>query len=211
MKVGIPSYIYPNETDWPRIIAAKPGLVILNPNSGPGETRDENYAKLYAKLVAARIPTLGYLSTDYAKRPFWQVANERATYESLYGPLHGFFFDEMHAKADRLPYYSHLCRRGVLNVVNPGAFPDPAYGRLDAIMMNYETDVQTYMARQPEPWMKTVQTWHCVYGVAGSAAMKAVVGTARGRGASYLWVGTDNNYNSLPPYFEEMVSLLSNG
>lgn len=103
--VLVPLYQYPanihtNES-FNRLIDVKrryetvPIWVILNPASGPGKRVDANYTKAIDRLQGAGCVVLGYVSTNYAKRPKTDVEMEVMTWLKLYPRTQGIFFDEM--------------------------------------------------------------------------------------------------------------------
>lgn len=215
-KLAVVSYHYPNASSnyidgyWERVIAVRPSFVIANPSSGPGLVRDPNYATLMLRLIEARIPTIGYLATDYAQKPLWVVENERRYYRGLYPPLSGYFFDEVAPEADRVSYHKALCRDGDFNILNPGRFPHPDYARTGAILCPFETDYETYLARQQPDWLKHYgQTFHIVHSIPDVETMRKVVVVAQSRNCGYLWACSDPaEYNALPEWFDELSKML---
>jgi hypothetical protein len=88
-------------------IASHPGLnftIVVNPASGPGSGAgpDANYTREIPRLNAyANVRTVGYVSTDYAKRNLSLVLRDISTYsawsENITSPglgMHGIFLDE---------------------------------------------------------------------------------------------------------------------
>jgi hypothetical protein len=80
-------------------------IVILNPNSGPGAPPwwpNADYVREIPKLNAQpNVQTLGYVATDYCKRPISEVVDDVASYASWSSNLgcpglrvDGIFFDE---------------------------------------------------------------------------------------------------------------------
>lgn len=53
---------------WSAAKAAKPGILIINPASGPGAAVDPAYASTTREMQAAGIKMLGYVSTSYGAR-----------------------------------------------------------------------------------------------------------------------------------------------
>ena len=70
----VPAYIYPagdGLREWGRLIdaASKVEIVaIANPDSGPGNERNLDYAAVFTEASSRGITLVGYISTDYAKR-----------------------------------------------------------------------------------------------------------------------------------------------
>jgi len=106
-KTGIlvPMYIYPadihNNPAYNRLIELKrrfemiPIWVIVNPASGPGDAIDANYTKAIDRLEGAGCVVLGYVSTNYGKRPERDVKADIDAWLKLYPRTQGIFFDEM--------------------------------------------------------------------------------------------------------------------
>lgn len=77
-------------------------LVIINPNSGPGNNTllDENYQREIPKVnQIANALTVGYVRTNYTNRSIHDVLDDVNTYASWADAdgnftLHGIFFDE---------------------------------------------------------------------------------------------------------------------
>lgn len=101
----IPLYVYPADIHtnkiYNRLIELKrryetvPMWVIVNPASGPGKEVDANYTKAIDRLQGAGCVTLGYVSTNYSKRPERDIKQDLTTWQRLYPRIQGVFFDEM--------------------------------------------------------------------------------------------------------------------
>jgi hypothetical protein len=83
-KMLIPAYFYPG-TLWDRSTNASPkvGVMIMNPNSGPGDKIDQNYVKAVDKAQQAGIKILGYVATTYGNKRLeestTQISNQQAS------------------------------------------------------------------------------------------------------------------------------------
>jgi hypothetical protein len=68
----IPLYTHPTDGTWAAVIRAKkaypdvPFVAIINPDSGPGTSQDQNYESGIKDLQAAGVVVLGYVTTGYA-------------------------------------------------------------------------------------------------------------------------------------------------
>lgn len=101
----IPMYIYPADIEtnpaYNRLIDLKrryetvPFRVIVNPASGPGTRVDPNYTRAIDRLIGAGCTVIGYVSTDYAKRPAEEIQEDIDRWVAFYPRVHGLFFDEM--------------------------------------------------------------------------------------------------------------------
>src|SRR5579859_2138294 len=68
-NVAVPSYFYPGSL-WTQMDSGYPteSLAIINPNSGPGASKDSNYANQVVTSQAAGLHVLGYVYTSYGSR-----------------------------------------------------------------------------------------------------------------------------------------------
>ncbi len=144
----IPLYSYPGSA-WGTIITQKaahpsvPITVIVNPDSGPGASKDPNYATWISKLDAAGVTVIGYVHTSYGARSAATVESEISTYKSWY-QVTGIFLDEMANVPGYESYYSSLTSYAhslgfSLVVANPGAAVPSSYvGTADVIVI-YES------------------------------------------------------------------------
>lgn len=133
--VLIPLYVYPSDvfsnSTYNTLISLAttysdiPFIVILNPNSGPGNVQDGNYTKAIDRLTGAGIEVCGYVNTDYAQRAFDDVVQDIEKWIELYPTIKGFFFDEVSTDSNTNQYYQNLYvytkNRGPFMVIgNPG-------------------------------------------------------------------------------------------
>jgi len=110
----VPAYFYPspNSTAWAslNVLAKKmPTTAIVNPNSGPGTTLDQNYVTAIAKLHASGGKVIAYVSSSYGNRRLSDVTKDINTYLALY-KVDGFFIDEMtnDTTAAHVQYYQSV-------------------------------------------------------------------------------------------------------
>ena len=99
--VIVPLYTYPTSSTWNTMVKVKtdypsvPTIVIINPASGPGSSKDSNYSDGIKKLQAAGISVLGYVHTSYSSKTASAVKADIDKYRSYYPSIDGIFFDEM--------------------------------------------------------------------------------------------------------------------
>jgi hypothetical protein len=95
----VPLYSYPDASAWTAIVQAKQAhaavnvVAIVNPDSGPGTSVDGTFTSGIAKLVAAGIVPIGYVSTSYTKRGQAAVEADIDTWRASYATVTGIFFD----------------------------------------------------------------------------------------------------------------------
>lgn len=111
-KIAIPLYLWPGYGStpcaWERILAtpAANPIVVVNPDSGPGEKAFKLFSDAVTKCQAVGIKVLGYIRTEYAKRDQSQVAHDLKRYKSWYN-VDGFFVDEMYHWGETLLTRTH--------------------------------------------------------------------------------------------------------
>lgn len=100
-RIAVPLYLWPGYGSlpcaWERILAtpAANPIVVVNPDSGPGQKSFELFKNAVDKCQAAGIKVLGYIRTEYTKRDLSLVINDLNLYKSWYN-VDGFFVDEMY-------------------------------------------------------------------------------------------------------------------
>ena len=220
--VMIALYTYPDST-WDVVAQAKsahpsvPVVAIINPNNGPGSSRDANYVSGIQKLHAAGVVVLGYDATGYASNSASSVKSVMDTWKSLYN-IDGIFFDEMANWSGPESYYSGLTSYAkslgyTMTVGNPGTDTLPSYiGTVDNLMI-YENPGL--------PPISALQSWHTSYDKSNFSMIAFGVNSIS---TSFLssasnYVGyidltndvLDNPYDTVPPYFGTLVADLDTG
>ncbi|GAA3489859.1 spherulation-specific family 4 protein [Streptomyces cremeus] len=159
----VPYYEHPTArpTAWQTLLAS-PRLygVILNPASGPGTAADPAFGDVADRLRATGTRVLGYVDTDYGRRPHAEVVRDLLRHRDWYG-VTGAFLDQVSAGPEALAHYRRLAvaaraaGAGSL-VLNHGTHPDPGYLRLADVLVTFEGTWETYRtAEQPPAWTRT--------------------------------------------------------
>ncbi len=220
--VMIALYTYPDST-WDVVAQAKsahpsvPVVAIINPNNGPGSSRDANYVSGIQKLHAAGVVVLGYDATGYASNSASSVKSVMDTWKSLYN-IDGIFFDEMANWSGPESYYSDLTSYAkslgyTMTVGNPGTDTLPSYiGTVDNLMIYEDAGL---------PPISALQSWHTSYDKSNFSMIAFGVNSIS---TSFLssasnYVGyidltndvLDNPYDSVPSYFGTLVADLDTG
>ncbi|MFD6420021.1 spherulation-specific family 4 protein [Streptomyces sp. NPDC060194] len=183
--------------------------VVLNVADGPGPAPDPPYVAAAAALRAAGVRLLGYVDTDYGRRPHRQVAADLDRYADWYA-TDGCFFDQAASDASGLRHYRRLARaaraRGCRTVVlNPGVHPAPGYAAVADLLVTFEGDWPTYAdAPGPPPWTADhppEKFCHLIHGVPPSRCGLAARTAALRRAAVHCAVPGHgpNPYALLPP------------
>lgn len=148
----MPVYVHPAAAPdlWRRVVEAAPLLraVIVNPASGPGTEVDPGYPPVVEQLRSAGVRLVGYVDTDYGRRPLRLIEADLAAYRDFYG-IRDVFFDQVTIGLDALGHYADVVVRARaagarLVVLNPGAPPHPAYIGLADVVVSFEGSWQDY-------------------------------------------------------------------
>jgi hypothetical protein len=210
-KIAIPSYFYPGPL-WTKLESGAPtvGLAIINPNSGPGSSRDPAYAAEIQRAHAKGIIVLGYVHTSNGARSAYAVKSEVNRYYAWY-QIDGIFFDEANVETcAQKPYYLSLynyvkAKGGAAKVViNPGTNIPECYIATADIILNFEDTYSAYVHWQPSGWevkYPASRFWHLVIGTPQSKLGTAIA-LSKGRHAGWVYVTPDvlpNPWDTLPP------------
>lgn len=150
---------YNNETSkWRQTLSGTDalGFVILNINSGSGDSAQEDWAKqaTYARNAGATV--LGYVRTTKGARPKAEVLTEVQQHRDWYG-VDGVFLDEAvngwsDEEAAQVPYYQdlHDTLKATYGdrfwvVANPGSNTVEAMLSAADVLMTYESYATTYL------------------------------------------------------------------
>ncbi|MEU9147897.1 spherulation-specific family 4 protein [Streptomyces sp. NPDC048349] len=148
----VPLYEHPADRpeEWELLIRSAGRLhsVVLNPDSGPGRARDERFAAVAGRLRAAGVPVLGYVDTDYGRRPHADVVQDLLRHRDWYA-ADGAFLDQSCAEPDLLPHYGRLAvaarAAGARTLVlNHGVHPHPGYAGLADLLVTFEGPWDAY-------------------------------------------------------------------
>jgi hypothetical protein len=186
----VPYYEHPavRPAEWDALVTAAPRLygVVLNPASGPGDRLDPAFGAVAGRLREADVRVLGYVDTDYGRRPLANVLRELTRHRDWYG-TDGTFLDQVAATESGFGYYRRLATavRGLGTgtlVLNHGTAPHPSYARVADVLVTFEGAWATYRRRPPPPWTGAGATLcHLVHGVPAGVDAAAL---ARERGAA---------------------------
>ena len=220
-QVSIPAYFYPGPS-WARAVSSSPapGMMILDiTSSGAGSAPNRAYAQAVARAQDAGVRVLGYVSTDYGRRPAAAVEAEVRHYRAWYH-VANMFLDEAATAAGALPYYRLLtgyiraADPGAVVMLNPGTYPSRRYMSLGDVVLAYEGPYARYAALRVPDWVDTYPAdrfSHIVYDTPGSH-LGAALRLAAARHAGYVYV-TDlagrNPYRALPGYWRAEDAIIA--
>ena len=216
----VPLYTFPSDPSWADLVTARKAhptvrvVAIVNPNSGPGASRNDSFTTGIAKLVAADVQVIGYVATGYTARGVAAVEADVDRWKTFYPQIEGIFFDEQSNKAADVAFYktvSQYAKAAGLSytVGNPGTDTAEAYvGALDTMLI-YES--------KGLPALSALGGWHAKYapdnfGVIpyGASFDVAFVSAAR-KSVGYVYIQNDdlpNPWDTLPPFFGDLLGAL---
>jgi hypothetical protein len=216
--LGVPAYGYPGVGVWEQL-ASLPAraFVILDPANGPGGSVDPIYLRALAPLVERGVTLLGYIDSDYGRRPLEQMTDEIGRYQRWYRPR-GIFLDQTPAAASAseaiTATVAALRSQRLTVVINPGQPDiDPADAALADHVVNFEGPLSLYRQTRFPAWTEAHEAttfWHLVYEVDDAASMRRVTAMARSRHAGILHVsdaGMPNPWQRLPRYWSALQRL----
>jgi hypothetical protein len=216
----VPAYWDPDD-QWQRIIADAPtvGMIIFNPNSGPGTVTKPGYAAAIAQAQKAGIKVLGYVSTQYGARAETDIDADVNGYYSLYSPS-GIYFaegptadtcDTLQAEYQRLTTLAQSHDPKAYLAI--GTRFCPTFITFSDLMVEFAETYSMYQDYSSPSWMPAnspERFCHFVSEVPGADASQ-VLSRAIGLGAGWVFTtdGTaPNPWGALPSYFDQEVTAL---
>jgi hypothetical protein len=191
-----------------------PWIAIVDPHHGPGQKLDANYSKNIAKLQAAHVVVLGYVSTRWGERSADLIKTDIGRYKEWYH-VDGIMLDEMVSAPGLEGHYSGLTNYakslGLSPVIgNVGTNISPSYvGTVDSIGTSEGDGIP------PLSWLKG---WHLnysrnsfVYIAYSQSWIDREYVAKSAKYVKFLYITDDTMpfpYDSFPSYFDEVVSVL---
>ena len=192
LRAAVPLYLHPayHPDIWTAVLA--PGaadLVVVNLDSGPGQRPDP----AFTGALGPTSPTvLGYVDTDYGRRPVDAVRAEARLWARRHG-VTSVFLDQVvsgtgvngrvdaGALATLTGLVAALRGDGVQRIVgNPGTVPHPWVLRQLDVTCVRETDLETHLSTPspPIPDVAASSVWHLVYDCPPDRADEALARSA---------------------------------
>lgn len=224
MALWVPAYYYPNgpgREHWDRLIATAgraPIVAIVNPNSGPGDRVDKNFAAVLKRARKANLDVVGYVGTQYTRKPLDRVKEEVDRYLKFYPEIRGIHFDEQSAEAKAVDYYAELYRYvhrripDALVLTNPGTNCAAEYVSRPAsdVVCLFERD-RAFESFRPPAWASRFSPARfCVQAcqIDSKERMEECIRKSAQLRIGYVFITDDsgpNPYDRLPSYWEAEV------
>jgi hypothetical protein len=224
MRLWVPAYYYPfgaGLREWNRLIASArtvPIVAIVNPASGPGDHVDTNFAAIIPRARKAGVTVVGYIGTQYTRKPIAEVKREVDTFLKFYPEIQGFHFDEQSSDASGVDYFAELYRYahqripGALVLTNPGTSCDAGYvARPASDVISLHEREKGFEDYKPPTWTSRFPgSRFCVqaHNVATEEQMKRSLRHAAELKIGYVFITDDigpNPYDRLPSYWDAEV------
>jgi hypothetical protein len=223
-KVAVPSYFDPGNL-WTQMESGAPtvGLAIINPNSGPGTSLDQQYANQVTQTENKGITVVGYVSTSYAgtqdtTRTLEAVEQDINHYYSWYPNIGGIFVDEVSTDCKSLssyyqPLYNYIKtkQKAAKVVLDPGSDTSDCYMSAGDIIVNFDDTYSNYIDWTPASWVfnyPASRFWQIIYST-NQTNMPQVLASSKNRNAGWIYAtdnGGDNPFDALPSYWKDELS-----
>jgi hypothetical protein len=228
LRLIVPTYIYPTgdgRKEWQRLLDAASKVEIIaiaNPDSGPGPERNPDYASIFTEARNQGITVVGYVTTNYGKRPQPDIKNDIDGWVRLYPQIRGFFFDQQPPERQQVGKFAELRDYAkeklpdALVITNPGVPCDEAYlsqavSNVTCIFGNFEGFDRfevpaTLKAYEP------IRFAAMPYNIAGVDAMKTALRDAIIKQIGYIYISDGKpptQWSKLPGYWEAEVEAVS--
>lgn len=232
LRLIVPAYFYPGGPGlehWDRLIASAdraPIVAVVNPSSGPGDELNADYAAVLRRADRAGLLKVGYVNTEYAKRPLTQVKDDVDRWLRFYPEIDGIFLDAQASSEMHLGYYTDVCAYvrskidSALIIANAGTSCDPAYvtGATADIIVMFENFQGFDAFRIPNALagFEPLRFAAMPYAITGAPEMRDRIQEAVLRGIGNLYI-TDagqsddpetagNPWGRLPTYWDEEIA-----
>lgn len=221
----IPLYTDPSDSSWSTLISSKesnpsvPMIAIINPDNGPGSSKDSSYTSGITSLENAGIIVIGYIATGYGTSSYSStsnIENQINEYKSWYPNIQGIFFDEMSSSGSEASYYSTLSSyaqsQGLATTVgNPGTTVDSSLVGTMSILCIYEnpgmpstSELSGYSSDGPNGFAMIA------YSISSMPSQSTVSSITQYTSWIYITsLGGSNPYDGLPSYWSSEVSTLA--
>ena len=190
------------------------GMVVINPNSGPGLQTADSYSAWVSVSMRARaagIPVLGYVYTGAGSVNPSSVQTQVGQYISWF-QVSGFMLDDVATNNSGLSYYTQLSHY-IRNTSAPYlmlyayALPPVEYYAIADNIVSFWGSAAAYNSSSYSPsWTASYPASHFTHFVKSASALQPSLGLAQTRNDGFLYVTSTNNFNQLSPYIAAQVA-----
>jgi hypothetical protein len=218
----VPAFFPPQDWSQAATGGRNPAVLILNPASGPGVAPDPVFRPAIAAAKSGGTNVIGYIGTNYARRPLAQAEAQVRDYRDWYGVTSVFLDQTPTEGSQQVGYYQALARYihrsapAATIWLNPGAYPDQSYMSVGNVVMVFEGPYDSYVGLHVPGWAHdypATRFAHTVYATPGPD-MTSAVRLSRSRNADYLYLTDDvgsNPYSALPSYWPREQAAVAGG
>ncbi|MST32220.1 hypothetical protein GHK86_05710 [Acidimicrobiaceae bacterium USS-CC1] len=217
----LPAYFYPGPAWRAELAAVQPGsAIIVNPDSGPGPSRNADYVQVVDAARSKGALLWGYVDTRYGAVPPASLAAQVRAYRRWYG-ITDIFFDDVSSLAARVGYYrtaNRIVRSAAPHasvILNPGDYPAPVYASLGDVLVVFEGDSSRYTKAYPPAWTRRHPPGMFVSLISAvpPSRLGATLALARARRSGWVYVtphADDSDlYEQLPAYWSAELHVLA--
>lgn len=211
---------------WSTMLGSAPalGIIIANPNDGPGAAQDPSYVKAIQQARSKGIRVAGYVHTHYGAADAVNKANQHIdAWTSFYG-VTDIFLDTMPTDKAMIPLYQgynqRIKARKGMTILNPGTVFPEAWVAQNAgdIFVTFEDGAKAYSSASFPSWMTSgkyppSRFMHLVYGVS-SKDFTTVLNRTRALRVGHVYITNDdlpNPWDSLASYWATEVASVNKG
>ena len=213
----VPAYLPPRQIVALASSLRLPGLLVVNPASGPGLVLQPPFREAVRAAQQAGARVLGYVHTGWGARDAGDVRADIDRYTRWYG-TDGVFLDEAAHDVAFVAYYRSLAayarRRGDgVVVLNPGVVPSRAYFGFADVVVTFEGAYGSYEDRVAvmPGWldhMPPERIAHLVYGATREQAL-SLIRSRDGSARLYVTSGAlPDPWGRLPGFLDAELAAL---
>eukprot|EP01112_Ceratiomyxa_fruticulosa_P017401 TRINITY_DN5410_c0_g1_i2.p1 TRINITY_DN5410_c0_g1~~TRINITY_DN5410_c0_g1_i2.p1 ORF type:complete len:290 (-),score=49.47 TRINITY_DN5410_c0_g1_i2:76-945(-) len=194
---------------------------MINPDSGPGSSKDDDYVTIIQNSQSVGLKVIGYVATGYAGNDPNTITGQIDDYYSWYPNIDGIFLDEVSTScSDALNFYQPIyayikSKQGsTIVTINPGTNVPECFVNCSTIIVTFESPLSDYNDYQVSEWNARYpreKFYHIIYNVP-LEKLNATYQKTQENYAGYVYI-TDkaggNPYNSNPSYLLAELSLLN--
>lgn len=230
----VPAYIYPDLPNgyWSQLVAASKKIgeslvVIANVDNGPGVEKDLRYNEAIRAVVSSGGNAIGYVHTCYADsepihslcpRTEHSITADIDRWYDFYGDagLSAIFFDEVSSRPEKVSFYRELYnyvqdkQPGATVIFNFGAEPHQSFLDIgSSILCIFENEYSFFVGWTPPSWITSERLCALVHNTPAQEFESALDHLTT---VGWFYLTSDivpNPWDTLPPYFPDLVNLVS--